>query len=67
MNLLAKSKLETWLPFFFLKMGYSSLLVSNAYLQYKQIYSVLVVANEGVLKFLNTVEVKTIYHSVFVY
>jgi len=41
--------------------------VSNAYLGYKVVYSVLVVANKGVFKFINTVEVKihAFYHSEF--
>lgn len=58
MSSLVKSKFETWLPNFFLRGRYSSLVVSDAYLGYKHVYSVLVVANKGIFKFINTVEVK---------
>lgn len=61
MNSFAKSKLETWPPnffFFFLRLGDSSLLESNACLGYKQLHSVLVVANKGIFKIINTVEIK---------
>lgn len=43
------------------------MLVSISYLGYKLVYSVLVVADQGVFKFINTVEVKihAFYHSEF--